>query len=255
MKIKTVAECLTGTGIKACVFGFAGTGKTVLMSTLPGKGLVISAEAGLLSLGNVQPEGEMSVVEIQSIEDLRTAYSMLKAGGHHYQWTALDSVSEIAEVLLAAEKRKTPDPRKAYGVLIDEMGVILRSFRDLPMDVYFVAQAEHEKDEQTGRISTKILVPGSKLGAKIPYMFDEVFQLVVVEDRETGAISRWLQTRKDSKCDCKDRSGKLDAFEPAHLGRVIAKIRGQQVTEPAPAQPEDVQQNGTTDPNANTAAQ
>lgn len=232
VELKSVSEAIDGQGIKACVYGFAGTGKTRLLATLPGKGLVASAEAGLLSLKDVPHTGHISVAVISTMDDLRTVYAMLTKPDHGFGWVALDSVSEIAEVLLSTEKKKEKDPRKAYGTLVEEMGVVLRAFRDLPaIDVYFSAKAEKVKEEDTGRVSVQILVPGSKLGQQIPYLFDEVFQLVVVDvtddkGRPTGESTRWLQTRKDSRCDCKDRSGKLDAFEPADLGAVFAKIRG-----------------------------
>ena len=224
MKITTVKEAAASSGVKVLVAGFAGSGKTMLLSTIHGKGLVLSAESGLLSIADVPHAGEIDVVEVFGIDDVRAAYAAL-AGKHDYQWVALDSISEIAEQVLSNEKTKTKDPRQAYGALIDEMGSLLRAFRDLKLDVYFSAKAVRVKDDTTSRITVELLLPGAKLAASIPYLFDEVFFLQVVDSDVAGESTRWLQTRMDARCDCKDRSGKLAPFEPADLGHVFAKIK------------------------------
>jgi len=226
MEIKSLQQAVSTQGVKLCVYGFAGAGKTLLIATLPGRGLVASAEAGLLSLAGQEMAGEVAVADVTSMDDLRDVYRLLQATDHGYSWVALDSISEIAEVVLASEKRKTKDPRQAYGALIDEMGSIMRAFRDLPgLDVYFSAKAERVKDDESGRVQVQLMLPGAKLAQAIPYLFDEVFHLVVLEDKATGEVTRWLQTRRDARSDCKDRSGRLDPFEPADLGVVIAKIK------------------------------
>ena len=72
-------------------------------------------------------------------------------------------------------------------------------------------------------------MPGAKLGEALPYLFDEVFRLVVI-DEDDGAggkvASRYLLTATDGKSVAKDRSGKLEAYEPADLGAVVGKIAG-----------------------------
>jgi hypothetical protein len=237
VKLKTLDEAIGDHGIKCLVIGFAGSGKTRLLSTLPGKGLVVSAEAGLRSLRKAEMAGKFDIAEIFSIDELRQAWAIAAKPNHGYDWVALDSISEIAEQVLAHEKKQTKDPRKAYGALIDEMLQVLKSFRDLPLvDVYFSAKAMSVVEEDTGRVLTQILIPGAKLAQHIPYLFDEVFQLVVKEDKASGDVTRWFQTRRDSKCDCKDRSGELAPFEPADLGAVFAKIRGNQTNNSAEAQ-------------------
>jgi len=230
MQIIPLQQAIETTGVKVLTYGFAGVGKTTLIATIPGKGLVLSAESGLLSLRQRIAAGTMAgavdVVVVSTIDDVREAYAVLAKAGHGYDWVALDSVSEIAEVVLTSEKAKTKDPRQAYGALIDAMGSLLRAYRDLPLDVYFSAKAERVKDESTGKVTVQVLMPGAKLAQAIPYLFDEVFHLVVVEDKE-GNSARWLQTARDARSDAKDRSGVLDAFEPADLGHVLRKIKGQ----------------------------
>ena len=224
---KSLRDVVDSRAPKILVYGGAGVGKTTLIASLTGKILIISAEAGLLSLAGADIDAD--VVEVTSIEALRAVYTELRAGDHGYEWVVLDSVSEIAEVVLSSEKAKTKDPRQAYGALSDEMVKIMRAFRDLNCGVYFSAKLASTKDEATSRVSHSIGMPGAKLGEALPYLFDEVFRLVVIDedDGNGGKVaSRYLLTATDGKSVAKDRSGKLDAYEPADLGAVVVKITG-----------------------------
>jgi phage nucleotide-binding protein len=224
---KSLRDAVESRAPKILVYGGAGVGKTTLIASLTGKVLIISAEAGLLSLSGADIDAD--VVEVTSIEALRAVYAELRAGDHGYAWVVLDSVSEIGEVVLSAEKSKTKDPRQAYGALSDEMLKIMRAFRDLSCGVYFSAKLASTKDEATGRVSHGIGMPGAKLGEALPYLFDEVFRLIVVDedDGQGGKVAaRYLLTSTDGKSVAKDRSGKLDGLEPADLGNVVAKIAG-----------------------------
>lgn len=224
---KSLRDSIDARAPKVLVYGGAGTGKTTLIASLRGKCLILSAEAGLLSLAGADLDAY--VIEVQSIDTLRAAYAEIKAAPDAYAWVVLDSISEIAEVVLSAEKAKSKDPRAAYGNLQDAMLQIMRAFRDLPCGVYFSAKLSTTKDDATGRVSYGIGMPGAKLGESIPYLFDEVFRLVVIdEDDGNGGkmASRYLLTATDGKSTAKDRSGRLDALEPADLGAVVDKING-----------------------------
>lgn len=224
---KSLKDAIDARAPKFLVYGGSGVGKTTLIASLPGKLLILSAESGLLSLSGADIDAD--VVEVQTMDALRAVYQELRGGDHGYDWVILDSVSEIAEVVLSAEKAKTKDPRQAYGALQDEMVKIMRAFRDLACGVYFSAKLNANKDEATGRVSYGIGMPGSKLGEGIPYLFDEVFRMIVIdeEDGRGGKVaSRYLLTNTDGKSVAKDRSGRLDALEVADLGAIVAKIKG-----------------------------
>lgn len=221
LQIKSVRDSVESNGVKVVVYGDSGAGKTSLIRTLPGKTLILSAESGLLSIADLDAD----VAEVSTVDDVREAYTYLREGSHDYTWVALDSFSEICEVLLGEEKKKTKDPRQAYGAVIETGTALARAFRDLPLGVYFSAKSERTKDDATGRVSYSISAPGQKLAAALPYLFDEVFFLFSSTDKESGDVERWLQTVGDQRATAKDRSGKLDQYEPADLSNVVAKIR------------------------------
>ena len=222
IKLTSTRDAAINQGVKILVHGPSGSGKTMLCATLPVPTIIISAEAGLLSLRHT----DIPVLEVKSIQDVRDAYQyLLSEEGQQYQAVALDSITEIAEVCLSHEKEKASDPRQAYGALIENMTSLIKSFRDLPgRHVYMSCKQDHEKDDSTGAMLFSPSMPGSKLGPQLPYLFDIVLALRVEKDEE-GNLNRWLQTFKDYKYDAKDRSGVLDQFEPPNLANIISKIQ------------------------------
>lgn len=210
---------LSRNGVKLLVYGQAGAGKTSLIKTLPDP-LVLSAEAGLLSI----QDADLAYIEIKTIDDLREAYSYIVGeGGNSFQSIALDSISEIAEVILNAEKKATKDPRQAYGAMQEQVADLIRAFRDIPgKHVYMSAKLEKSQDEM-GRVLYAPSMPGNKTGQQLPYFFDEVLALRVERDAE-GNVQRALMCDSDGLWQAKDRSGKLATWEAADLGAIIEKI-------------------------------
>lgn len=209
-------------GIKVVVYGHSGAGKTSLIPTLPNP-IIISAESGLLSIQG----SDIPYIEINSYESLMEAYSFIvnsqEAKG--FDSIAIDSISEIGEVVLAHEKRVNKDGRAAYGEMAVQVMEIMRSFRDVKgKHVYFSAKCEKSQDE-TGRMLYAPSMPGAKLAQQIPYLVDEVFALRVEKDSE-GNVQRALMCQTDGLWQAKDRSGKLGAWEAPDLGAIIKKIGG-----------------------------
>jgi phage nucleotide-binding protein len=213
---------LAADGVKLLVYAQAGAGKTSLIPTLPNP-VVLSAEGGLLSI----VDADLPFVEVSSYDTLMEAYRWLIESDEAKQFEsiALDSISEIAEVVLNHEKKIAKDPRQAYGAMQEQMYDIIRAFRDIPgKHIYFTAKCEKTADE-SGRILYAPSMPGNKTGQALPYFFDEVLALRVEKDAE-GVAQRALMCDSDGIWQAKDRSGKLDTWEAPDLGAIIAKIGG-----------------------------
>jgi phage nucleotide-binding protein len=213
---------LHANGVKLLVYGNAGSGKTSLIPTLPNP-VVFSAEGGLLSIA----DADLPFVEVSSYDTLMEAYRWVVESDEakHFESIALDSISEIAEVVLNHEKKIAKDPRQAYGAMQEQMADIIRAFRDIPgKHIYFTAKCEKATDE-SGRILYAPSMPGNKTGQALPYFFDEVLALRVEKDAE-GVAQRALMCDSDGIWQAKDRSGKLDTWEAPDLGAIIAKIGG-----------------------------
>ena len=222
VKFSTTSQASIGHGIKALIYGRAGAGKTYMARTAPAP-IILSAEAGLLSLRDVQ----LPVIQITSVEDLSEAYNWIttSAEANQFQTVYMDSLSEIAEVVLANAKKQVKDPRQAYGELIEKMMMLVRSFRDLPgKHVVMLAKQESFKDEVSQMSMYGPSMPGTKLGNQLPYLFDEVFRLGIGKLPD-GSEYRFLQTAPDLQYEAKDRSGALDTVEPPDLTHIFNKIQ------------------------------
>jgi phage nucleotide-binding protein len=213
---------LSANGVKLLVYGQAGSGKTSLIRTLP-EPIVLSAEGGLLSI----QDADLPFIEVTSMDDLREAYEWVAGSDEAkaFASVALDSISEVAEVVLQYELKRNKDGRAAYGELNTTMNELIRAFRDLPgKHVYMSAKLEKSQDEM-GRMLYNPGMPGKSLTQGLPYFFDEVLALRVEKDAD-GNTQRALMCDSDGLWSAKDRSGKLEAWEAPDLGAIIAKIGG-----------------------------
>lgn len=227
-EITTTRKAASETGINVLVYGDAGAGKTTLCATCTEdheKILIISCEGGLLALADY----DIPTTIVESVSDLYDIIGALTHHEHPYEWVCLDSISEIAEVVLAKEKAVALDPRAAYGDLSDIVSDLLRQFRDLPVNVVFTAKQDTKVipggKNAPDRALHRPSMPGNALKSGIPYLFDEVLALRVERD-EHGGTFRTLMTESDGDWTAKDRSGRLDAWEEPHIGNIAAKIRG-----------------------------
>lgn len=218
----TTRQAAHVSGIKALVYGNAGTGKTSLCGTAP-RPLIISAESGLLPLRGL----DIPVIPISNVTELGEALVWCRSNPHAraVETVCLDSATEIAEVVLSAEKKKTRDPRAAYGALIEEMIGIIKAFRDLPgKNVVVTAKEAATTNTVTGVSSFGPSMPGKTVGPDLPYYFDEVFNANIGRDHE-GKRFHFLRTQGDMQYVAKDRSGVLREIEVPDLTYIFNRIR------------------------------
>jgi len=202
IKIQQTSE-IEFNGVKCIVYGGAGVGKTRLCATAP-KPLLISAEQGLLSLSEV----DVPFIEISTLQDLDDAYEYIKKNNKDGKWETicLDSLSEIAEVLIEEELPKHKDGRQAYAALAHAMIPMLKKFRDLKdVNTVFTCKKIDVQDEDSGVLYTELLLPGKVLGNQVPYLVDELFYM----DTDRKGLP-FLQTKPTRRIFAKDRSGALD---------------------------------------------
>ena len=223
-RIKSPSELVESQGAKLLVYGISGGGKTTLCQTVPGKTLVISMEAGLLSIKDAK---NVTAIEVKEAAEIEEIAQLLESGKLDYDTVCLDSVTEMSEIVLANEFKKNKDPRKAYGEVIQIMTKTMRRFRDLPIHVVFIAKQQEVRDEATGMFHYQPMMVGAKLPTQIPYFFDEVLCLRtfdVEDDKGKKTTERWLQTTLGSNYIAKDRSGKLEPLEKPDLSLIINKL-------------------------------
>lgn len=221
---KTVESVVEDSGFKCILYGTSGSGKTHSISTAPNQEgvAILSAEAGLRSLKNLCPKTAVEVVK--DMASLRAAYEFLVSPeGARFHTVFLDSITEIGEIVLAAEKLKCKDPRMAYGELIEQATRAIKAFRDLPgKNVILIAQESTNQDDM-GRIFRGPSMPGKQLGPKLPFWQDAVFCLRVKKD-EDGSYKRAFQCRMvDEEYVAKFRGSELEDFEAPDWTVIFSK--------------------------------
>jgi hypothetical protein len=231
----TVEQTTRQSGVKLLVYGKPKVGKTSLIASCPNP-LIISAERGLLSLRNMPNMGKVPVIEVHGMSEFEEVFQwcLKSADAKKFDTFALDSITEIAEVCLLEEKAITrakakggkPNNFEPYAELQEKIMGALRGFRDMPnKNVLFIGQEEFDKDETTGMMIYRPVMPGKQLTRQLPYVFDEILQLVRFTTPE-GQPYNALRTIADAQNTAGDRSGKLDPWEQADISQIIRKIIG-----------------------------
>ena len=279
-------------GIKAAIFGKSGLGKTSLLWTLnPGTTLFFDLEAGDLAIegwsgDTIRPRtweecrdfavfigGPNPAIpdgrpySLRHYNDAVAKYgdpgaidkyasifvdSITVAGRLCFQWA-----KEQPEAF--SEKTGKSDIRGAYGLHGREMiGWITHLQHTRAKDVFFVGILDEKLDD----FNRKIFVPqidGAKTGLELPGIVDEVLTMTEMADAANVLHRVFVcQTMNPWGYPAKDRSGRLDLVEEAHLGRLIARIAepGRSPLErltfsrPAPAAPDADTTNTTTTNNS-----
>lgn len=226
----TTAEAASqNNGIKAMVYGPAGVGKTRLCATAP-KPVIGSAEGGLLTYRKMIKDGLLDPATlIAELRDFSEVHEFLEwcrtdARANGYLTVCLDSISEVIEQCLAAEKAKTKDPRQAYGAAATEGIDIIKGFRDLPgMNVLITCKEQKVVDEVTGASHVAPLTPGRQVGVQLPYLFDVVMHAYKGVDK--GTEFHAVRVSGNNSVIAKDRSGLLDPVEYPDFNHIINKMQ------------------------------
>lgn len=226
-----------GVHMKVLVCGHAGAGKTLFSSTFPNP-FYASAEGGMMSLARRRIRG----TEIRTSNDLRELKQVLDQPAEvrtellkgPVDTVVIDTIDEIQRILhkerLASKRIESLD-QASWGWLGEQMRTIIRTFRNLEMNVVFTCHLKETTDQSTGQVFFKPALQGA-IGDEISQYMDLALLLRtelatrVVGNTTERYEKRFLQTYKDPQHDwIKDRSGQLppevtvnfsDDFERMH---------------------------------------
>ena len=254
-------------GIKGVLTGISGIGKTSQLWTLnPDKTLFLNLEAGELAVQG-WPGDEIRIRDWDRARDLacwiggpnpamrddqsysRADYARVcNAFGppnilEKYDTIFVDSITVASRLCLQwakgqpqamSDRSGKADMRGAYGLLGQEMIGWLTHLQHTPdKNVWLVGLLDKRLDD-FNRPFFSLQIEGSKTGLELPGIVDEIVTLADIRPAEGAPYRAFVcTTLNEFGFPAKDRSGRLTSIEPAHLGRLMDKIRGPLSAPPA----------------------
>lgn len=247
-------------GPKILIAGPPGIGKTSLLRTIDTETtLFVDLEAGDLAVQDVSIDQvrARTWVECRDLacflggpnaarrpEDAYSTQHYQHVVAHYgdanqldkYDSYFIDSITVAGRLCMAWAQQQPeafnakgdPDPRSMYGLLAREMIAWLSQLQHTRAKaVVLVAILEAQKDD-FGRVQWSLQIDGSKAGRELPGIVDQVIGMTRVKLGEEAEPRRaFLCTPEADDLPGfmpKDRSGRLEAYEPPHLGKLLTKL-------------------------------
>jgi hypothetical protein len=247
-------------GVKACILGKSGEGKTSLLFSLPTETtLFADLEAGDLAV----QDWPGSTIRLRTWQECRD-FAVFIGGpnpalrddqpysaAHHAAIVAeyapslsldafdtifIDSITVAGRLCFQwcrgqpeafADRTGKADIRGAYGLHGREMLAWLTHLQHTrARNVIFVGILDEKLDDFNRRVFSP-QIEGSKTGLELPGIVDEVLTLAQIKGQDGSPFRAFVcQTLNPWGFPAKDRSGRLDMLEEPHLGRLFEKIRG-----------------------------
>ena len=263
-------------GIKGCILGKSGIGKTSLLWTLDAeKTLFLDLEAGDLAVEGwggdtlrprtwsecrdfavfiggpnpaLRPEQPYSQAHYDAMCEQYGDPDRL----NKYDTVFVDSITVAGRLCFNwckgqpqafSEKTGKPDTRGAYGLQGQEMISWLTHLQHTRnKNIWFVGILDEKTDDFNRRFYTA-QIEGSKTGLELPGIVDQVISMAEISDDGSDAYRAFIcHTLNPYGYPAKDRSGRLNMIEKPHLGELMAKIcqpvtsRGEQLNHEIPTQ-------------------
>jgi hypothetical protein len=208
------------------IYGLAGAGKTPLAATLPNP-IIVTSEPGLRSLQDIRIPYIFGRNKKEAMDALQ--WICQSAEARQYQSVFFDSISANSEWNLADEKRKSSDPRRFSPATTAATMEMVMAYLDIPIVAHkhlvMTCKAMKNTEPTPGSFPIEPLTVVPKLGPALPYHFDEVLYLSRHRNEQHQEYAV-LTCRTNDLCLARDRSGKLDLYEPPNLTHIINKTNG-----------------------------
>lgn len=198
MQIRNIKE-QSGSNLSYLIFGNSKTGKTRLATTVPAKEtLLINVENNLSSIYGA----DLNVVDAVTWPEFMEVVAWLEGlpKDKMPKWVIVDSITELAKVLLRLELSVTKHGQQAYGEMGQKIPDVIRRLKALPINLVCLAQQGYVKDEQEGSMYFGAVMPGKTLEQALPFMFDAVIATRFIKGQEEEWYT--LQCKPTNQYDC-----------------------------------------------------
>lgn len=238
--------------IAATIYGRSGVGKTTLLGTMPGKGLVIDVpqiEGGTMVLED--KADKIDVLQVVKWEELDDVEKFIEKGDHDYDWIAFDTITALQVLAMRKVVKEHDIGEEPTVISMRDWGKIGQlnaefyfRFRRLRIHIIFLAQEQLREGGEDGVMEYKPTVSPVSLTALIPSMMvvGRLYTREVVRGEKT-VTERRLRVGASDRAEAKIRTIKSrpvpDVIKNPHLGRLFAYLLGKTETPPDAAEDED----------------
>lgn len=230
--LKPVSSLVQRYGVKCLAYGPPGGGKTPAIMSAPRPVLLVT-EPGLMSMrGSTIPAWEGYTAE--KIAEF-FAWCGQSAETKNFDTICIDSISQLAEIILIKCLGSNKDGRKAYGELSQKVMEYVDQLYFMPQKHVYIIAKESKQEELVWSFSGPMPVqtpvmkklpyfPGQDLNIKVPHRYDEIIRVAKGSIPGVQGEHRYFRTNgPDSELVVRDRSGRLNEYEPQDLSALFAK--------------------------------
>lgn len=205
-------------GVKAVVYGGAGSGKTPVINTCP-RPVLLCCEPGMLSMrGSTVPTFQAFTPEL--IDEFFTWFFNSNES-KNFDTIAIDSASHMAEIYLQSALKSNKHGLAAYGEMATKT---LKHLNILYFTQYKHAYviAKQEIINENGLTLRRPYFPGKQLPVEMPHKYDQILHLDI---QNIPGMGQYKAFRCVGSIDvmARDRTGMLNEFEPPNFGALITK--------------------------------
>lgn len=216
--LRPASEFALQYGVKSLVYGPPGVGKTPLINTAPRPVLCV-VEPGMLSMRN----SNVPTWPAFTPEAIDEFFNWLfgSAEVRNFDTVCLDSVSQMAEIVLTQELNRNRDGRKAYGEMSRRIMKNINGLYFMPQKhTYLVCKQTFTEVQGTSKL--RPFFPGQDLNVKIPHLYDAILHCAITAIPNVGQVKAF-RTKDAHDIMARDRSGNLAEFEPCDLAALFNK--------------------------------
>lgn len=218
--LKPASQLAQKLGVKCLVHGPPGSGKTPISKTAPNP-IMCVVEPGMLTMRTATNIPAWDAYTPERIEDF-FEWLFESNEARAFDTVVIDSLSQLCEIFLTQELKRNKDGRRAYGELSRRVMDLVNKLYYLPEKHTYLITKQATEDENGVSIK-KPYFPGKDLNVKIPHLFDEILHAEKAQIPGQPGLTPVFRTKPTFGILARDRSERLNEFEPTNLTTIFNK--------------------------------
>lgn len=224
--LKAAGEHANNFGVKAIIYGPAGSAKTPILNTAP-RPVLLATEAGLIGMkGSTIPTYE--AYTSQRVDEF-FKWFFQSTETKAFDTLGIDSGSQVADIYLNAALSGTSKQGNkkhgmaAYGEMATNTMEHLRTlFYTKQKHVYMICKEQiADVDYQSLR---RPYFPGQQLPVDVPHLYDFILRLAKTNVPGMAGEQLAFQCNGTMNIMARNRTGNLNDFEEPHFGKLVQKV-------------------------------